>query len=338
VAVEICVELPVDTGDRVERLHDIAVVIPVYRGAHSLDVLLGQLAEFFEESLSPAGHRFLVDEVILVWDHGPDESPAVMRELAMRFPQVRPLWLSRNFGQHAATLAGISSSGASWVITMDEDGQHDPTDIGLLLDCAVSNSVPLVYGHHRGGAPHARWRNLASKSAHRIGRWVAGNDSHRFSSYRLILGSYARSVAAYCGPRMYLDVALTWAVQRSETVEVSTPAEVRPGSGYGMRQLVGHFLTLVLSSGTRPLRMVASSGVAVALIGFAVALLFGLRRVLGDIEVPGWASVVVTVLVLGGIILVVLGVLAEYLGLAVSAAQGKPTYLLVDDQADGPLG
>ena len=53
---------------------------------------------------------------------------------------------------------------------------------------------------------------------------------------------------------------------------------------------------------------------------------------------PGWASVVVTVLVLGGIILVVLGVLAEYLGLAVSAAQGKPTYLLVDDQADGPLG
>ena len=84
--------------------------------------------------------------------------------------------------------------------------------------------------------------------------------------------------------------------------------------------------------------MVASSGVAVALLGFIGAVIFGYRRIIGDIEVPGWASVVVALFVLGGLILVVLGVLAEYVGLAVSAAQGKPTYLLVDDQIDGPLG
>ena len=310
----------------IDRVHDISVVVPVYRGAQSIAALVDGIAAFFSPTTTAGGRTFVVSEVILVWDFGPDESPVVMRSLAQKYEQVRCLWLSRNFGQHAATLAGISSSGASWIVTMDEDGQHDPADIPVLLEAAVSASVPLVYGHHRSGAPHAAWRNLASNIAHGIGRWMAGSDSHRFSSFRLVLGPYGRSIAAYCGPRMYLDVALTWAVQQSECVEVSTPKELRNGSGYGFRRLVGHFWTLVLS------------GVAVALLGFIGAVIFGYRRIIGDIEVPGWASVVVALFVLGGLILVVLGVLAEYVGLAVSAAQGKPTYLLVDDQIDGPLG
>ena len=82
--------------------------------------------------------------MLLVHDCGPDDSARVMRELAPH-PFVRPVWLSRNFGQHAATLAGMASSGGDWIVTMDEDGQHDPAYIGAMLDVALAEQASVVY-------------------------------------------------------------------------------------------------------------------------------------------------------------------------------------------------
>ncbi len=86
---------------------------------------------------TPGGLPFRVAEVLLVNDCGPDDSAGVMRRLEREHPWVRTIWLSRNFGQHAATLAGMASSGGDWIVTMDEDGQHDPADIPTLLDVAM---------------------------------------------------------------------------------------------------------------------------------------------------------------------------------------------------------
>ena len=85
----------------------------------------------------PDGHLLTVTEVLLVHDNGPDDSAGVIRELAEQYDHVRAVWLSRNFGQHAATLAGMASSGGDWIVTMDEDGQHDPAAIGPMLDVAM---------------------------------------------------------------------------------------------------------------------------------------------------------------------------------------------------------
>jgi undecaprenyl-phosphate 4-deoxy-4-formamido-L-arabinose transferase len=320
-----------------QYLHEVSVVVPVYRGELTLPALVAEIAELTQPRVSSAGHRFVVTEVLLVHDNGPDGSAGVIRELAAQYPFVRAVWLSRNFGQHAATLAGIASSASPWVATLDEDGQHVPADIGVLLDVAMRDRVPLVYGHHAGGAPHARWRNVASAAANRIGRWLAGSDLPAYSSFRLVLGAPARSVAAYCGQRTFLDAALTWAIGRSSIAEVSTRSEGRVGSGYSFGKLLSHFWTLVLSTGTRPLRLVSLFGTAVAMAGFGGAVYIVARKVGHGYDAPGWASVIVTLLLMGGLILIALGVLAEYVGSLLKTAQGRPLYVIVDDPADGPL-
>ena len=120
-------------------LHSVSVVVPVYRGEHTLRALIEEISDLAAVTVTPQGHRFRVVEAILVCDDGPDRSDVVIRELAAEYPFVKPVWLARNSGQHAATAAGVASSGAKWVVTMDEDGQHVPSDIGVMLDLAISD-------------------------------------------------------------------------------------------------------------------------------------------------------------------------------------------------------
>ena len=135
-------------------VHEVSVVVPVYQGEATLKPLVDEIVPLLQITKTPAGNLFRVIEILLVNDNGPDNSAGAIRQLATSQPAVRPVWLSRNFGQHAATLAGIASSGGAWVVTMDEDGQHAPADIGLLIDTAIAANSPLVYGQHEGDAPH----------------------------------------------------------------------------------------------------------------------------------------------------------------------------------------
>ena len=144
-------------------VHEVSVVIPVYQGEHHLGPLLVELSRLTQPFVSPAGNRARVGEVILVFDHGPDDSPRVMRELRERTTSSVTVWLSRNFGQHAATLAGMSSSGGDWIVTMDEDGQQDPADIGAMLDTALAEYGTVVYGDPINKPPHGWLRNAASE-------------------------------------------------------------------------------------------------------------------------------------------------------------------------------
>src|SRR5215207_3405437 len=109
---------PVPMSDTRPRDHTIGVVVPVYRGETTLPALLEELDKLAASALTPRGHRFRVSEVVLVHDAGPDRSDLAIRALAERYPYVRPVWLARNFGQHAATLAGMASTSADWIVTM----------------------------------------------------------------------------------------------------------------------------------------------------------------------------------------------------------------------------
>ena len=325
-----------ETGAPVE--HTISVVVPVYRGEMTLEPLVKELAPFAEPCRTPAGRPWRVEEVLLVHDGGPDRSDAVIRRLAAAHPYVHAIWLSRNYGQHAATLAGMSSTGADWIVTLDEDGQFNPSDIGSMLDVALDQRVQLVYGHPTNPPPHGRMRNFSSRMTKVMAtRILTKEPLARFSSFRLILGEIGRGVAAYVGSGVYLDVALSWVTQRTALCPVTVRQLYDRRSGYSFFKLLDHFSELVISSGTRPLRLVSLAGTIAATGGIIVAVVLVIARLLGHITVPGWTSVTVLLLLLGGAILFALGVVAEYVGVAVRMAMGKPLYLITSDPAAGPL-
>lgn len=319
--------------------HLVSIVIPVYGGEKHLAALIAEIEPLVAARVTTDGHRFRVIEAILVHDCGPDDSASVMRELAARFDWVRPIWLSRNFGQHAATIAGMASSGGEWIVTMDEDGQHDPADIANLLDVAMSSQARLVYGAPVAKAPHNIVRRATSWSAKRVLNLVSGGvDASKFHSFRLVLGEVGRSVSAFAGNGMYLDVALSWVIGMPATAPVTLRDEGERQSGYHLRTLLSHFWRMVLTNGTRPLRIVSLVGAVFGLLGVLLTGYIVIGKIVGAIVVEGWASLMAVSLLGFGVILFSLGVVAEYVGVAVNMAMGRPLYVVTGDPAVGPLG
>jgi undecaprenyl-phosphate 4-deoxy-4-formamido-L-arabinose transferase len=310
-------------------LHEVAVVVPVYRGERTLEALVAELEPLTTPQTSSSGARFRVSEVLLVYDGAADDSATVMQSVARRNPLVRVLWLSRNFGQHPATLAGMASTTADWVATLDEDGQQDPRDIGRLLDEALAHGAQLVYAQPTNDPPHGWLRNRMSALVKWVFVRLLGNRQlGAFNSFRLIDGEIARGVAAYCGANVYLDVALSWVVARARHCPVELRGERGRPSGYSAARLIGHFWQLVLTSGTRPLRLIALLGLLAIVLAFGISAYVAWGRLQHQVPVQGWTSMIIVVCLFAGLILVSLGIIAEYLGVAVSMAMGKPPYLI----------
>lgn len=321
--------MPADSQQQaVER---VSVVIPVYRGARTLERVVGELLALAEPT-AVDGVVYRIDDIILVHDGAVDDSARVMQHLAFQHPCVRTIWLTRNFGQHAATLAGMAATTAPWVATIDEDGQQDPRDIGLLLAGAVKMDVPLAYAAPLNAPGHGFVRNALSGIVHWLFIHPLGNKHVGvFNSFRVIDGEIARSLAAYCSHSVFLDAALSWVVHGTAHVPVRLrDREARP-SGYSLRSLSNHFLRLLVTTGTRPLRFIAALGllsilVAVGLTAYAIWVKFFSET--QPVSAQGWTSLVIVISFFSGCILFALGVIAEYLAVALGIVMGKPLYLV----------
>jgi len=228
----------------------------------------------------------------------------------------------------------MTSSGGEWIVTMDEDGQQDPSYIGAMLDCAYENQAQLVYAQPTNRPPHSGMRNLASKSVKKVfAGALADGGFEEFNSYRLILGEIGRSVAAYTGNGVYLDVALSWVVADVTTCPVISRDEGRPASNYTYKRLFGHFGRLMVSSGTRPLFFVSWLGVLFVLMGAIVSVWVLYQRISGEIIIAGWASTFIALMLIGGAVLLSLGIIAQYVGAATNMSLGRPLYVVVRDPA-----
>lgn len=307
----------------------ISVVIPVYRGEQTLPTLIDEIEPLTKELATPEGKAFVISEVILVHDCGPDRSDLVIEELEQKHSFIRLVWLSRNYGQHAATMAGMAGATGDWVATIDEDGQQNPADIGSMLDCAINGALQLVYAKPTNPAPHSWLRNLASRTAKYITTKILRDRRiGMFNSFRLVDGEIARTLAAYSGNGVYLDVGLYWIVGRVGHCPVRLRGNMERPTGYSYSKLLGHFWRLILTTGTRPLRLITIMGfssliLAVGISGYAI---YG-KYVL-DAPVQGWASLLIVVSFFSGATLTSLGVIAEYLAVTMGIVMGKPLYVI----------
>lgn len=307
----------------------VSIVIPVYKGEKSLPGLMQEIAAIAQQCTTPQGVAFTIKEVLLVHDSGPDRSDLVLEALAIQYPLVKPIWLSRNYGQHAATLSGMASASGHWIVTMDEDGQQNPAEIGKMLDIALSDGYQIVYAQPINPPPHGALRNFFSKLAKKIALYFLGGQykSGAFNSFRLVDGEIARIIAAYCGNGVYLDVALFWVTNRIGYAPMLLRGESRPSS-YSFGMLMNHFWRMVITSGTRPLRLITLMGgasfiFALFLLGYALYSKF-----IETSPIQGWTSLLIIISFFSGLIMVSLGVVAEYLALTTSIVMGKPLYVV----------
>lgn len=320
--------------------HELSIVIPVYGGETTLQAVVDELSEFHQEHITSAGHHYRVQEVLLTYDHGKDRSDDVIRHLEQQYDFVHGVWLSRNFGQHPATLAGISVSRGDWVVTMDEDGQHDPHSIADMLDIALDAKADVVYAEPTNLTSPSVFRNVTSHGAKLIARYLLGSsDAQKYQSFRLVLGNVARALADNSGNDTYLDVALGWISNRVATCPAKFRSSEGRESSYNLMRLLAHFWSMVVTGGTRPLRFVSILGGVTATVGIIWAIVLACLQLFSRsfYDVHGWTSLIVAILVFSGLILLAIGIVAEYIGVIVRNLMGKPLYVIVDDPHDTPL-
>jgi glycosyltransferase involved in cell wall biosynthesis len=189
-------------------------VVPVYQGADHLPALLTALEDVRRE-LDSADSPVRLGEAIFVDDGSADGSDAVLARLTREHPWITVVPLSRNFGQHPATIAGILHCSGDWVATMDEDLQHHPRYLVPLLRQAVRRSSDVVYARPKGRVHKSRLRDLGSSAFKALMSRLTSNPHVRdFNSFRMMRGSIARAAASVCAHDPYFDVAMSWFTDR----------------------------------------------------------------------------------------------------------------------------
>ena len=304
----------------VARRPELSIVVPVYRSEACLEPLAGAVAA----ALGPTGRSY---ELILVNDGSPDRSWAVVEALCRRRREVVGIDLRRNFGQDNAILTGLRFARGAAVAIMDDDLQHDPHDLPSLL-AALEAGADVVFADFRAKR-QAAWKNFGSWFNGKVAEWVLDKPRGLYlSPYKVLRKEVADLICRYDGPDPYVDGLLLQVTSRFAQVPVEHHRRHAGPSTYTLGKSVTVWARLATSFSVRPLRLVTWCGLALGLLGAALAAyVVGYRLLYPErfaLAVAGWASLMVAVLVLGGVQMVFLGVLGEYAGRTHTAILGKP--------------
>jgi glycosyltransferase involved in cell wall biosynthesis len=320
----------------------LAIVVPVYSGSRYLADLVSEI-EKLRNRWSRAELGLVLSEVIFTLDAPVDDSAEQLGRLAAERPWIRRVELSRNFGQHSATVAGILYSSSDWVVTLDEDLQHRPEHIESMLARIVPDGLDIVYALpekpvHGGG--YRDWTSRLIK--YLIGTFSGNRHVSSFNSFRLIRGDIARAASSVCGQHTYFDVALTWFTNRIDAVRIPMSDDrykAQKKSGYRLSTLIQHAKRLLLTSDFRVIRLTTSLSVSFFLAAAVYAAWVLYSRFVADhpVEVQGWTSLMIVILGFGSVSIFMLGLIIEFLHMSVQQLQGKPAFFVVDRSSDRTL-
>lgn len=297
---------------------DLSVVIPLYRSAETLPALLARL----RAALDALGRDW---EIVLVDDGSPDETWSVLGSLLVQSAEgVLAIRLMRNYGQHNALMCGFRHATGDVIVTMDDDLQNPPEEIPKLLRALDETGADVVYGSYISKR-HRSWRNAGSAVVNAFFRLVF-KPGVTVTSFRAIRRPLLACILRYDLNFTFIDGLLAWNTQKTAQVPVEHVPRASGRSGYSLARLVTLAFNLLTNFSLLPLQAVTFVGLLLAGGGFVTGVYFLLQHMRGEILVPGFASTITAILVLGGAQLTALGIFGEYLGRLHLNVNRKPQY------------
>lgn len=294
----------------------LSVVVPVYRS----QAILPQLVSRVSRALTRYTH-----EIVLVHDCGPDDSWSVIEALSDAYPTVRGVNLRRNVGQHNALMAGLNFARGDIIITIDDDLQHAPEDIPKLV-AEIEKGRDLCYSSFRK-RKHALWKRLGSKLNDTLAVVLLDKPKGLYlSPFKAMKREVRDEVIKYGGPSVYLDGLLLAVTSNISSVEVDHHERADGDGGYTFARSVSLLLKMSTISSILPLRLATLAGFALAGLGALLTLGFVVQRFIWNAMPVGWSSLVVTSLILGGVQLVALGMIGEYVGRIFLEVRKRPQF------------
>jgi undecaprenyl-phosphate 4-deoxy-4-formamido-L-arabinose transferase len=221
-------------------------------------------------------------------------------------------------------MTGLRHVRGAYVITMDDDLQNPPEEVLKLYDHARLGRWDVVYTRY-AVKQHEGWRNLGSYFANRVADTLLDKPKGLYlSSFRCMSALVVEAVCRYAGPYPYVDGLIMQVTQRIDSIEVRHLPRIEGRSNYNLRRLVRLWLNLATSFSLAPLRLAIIAGAVMAMAGAVGAVLTIIEAILSRDTPSGWASLMVVVLLVGGVQSMILGILGEYVGRTFLSANGKP--------------
>ena len=298
----------------------ISFVIPCYHSEHTIG---GVVDEIVSTVTAHGGYDY---EIILINDNSPDNVMDTITELSKANPRVKGLELSRNFGQHSAIMAGFTYLTGDVIVCLDDDGQTPANEMFKLID--KLDEFDLVFAEYKN-KQHSGFRNFGSKVNDLMARWLLSKPKDlKIMSYFACKRYVVDEVLRYENPYPYMSGLLLRATRKVCNVEVNHRERVEGRSGYSMKKLLLLWINGFTSFSVKPLRFATFIGFLTAAVGFV----FGIYVIIHKFVVPdslmGWSSTMAAMLFIGGMIMLMLGMVGEYVGRIYLSINRSPQFVI----------
>jgi len=302
----------------------ISIVIPVYNSATILPKLVEKIhGEMIKEQRA---EQF---ELILVNDCSPDQSWSVISELADQYDFIKGISLRRNFGQHNATMAGLNHVSGDIIIIMDDDLQHPPESIGEMI-AAISSGYDVCYTHYLN-RKHPLWKKLGSQFNDWASAKFLGKPKGLYlSSFKAIRRDVADEVVKYDGPYAYVDGLILDVTRSITSIDIEHQPRHEGEGNYRLLSSISLWMKMATSFSVSPLRFASLMGFALSLLSLIMIGIIVIQKMSDPDMAAGWASLIATILVIGGVQTLCIGMIGEYLGRTYLKLNGKPQFTVRD--------
>lgn len=296
-------------------------MIPCYRSEKTLEHVVAEIKTKME---TLAGYSY---EIILVNDCSPDGTMAVIRRLCEADEKVRGLDFARNFGQHSALMAGLREAGGEYVVCLDDDGQTPADEVDKLF-AKLEEGYDAVYAKY-GHKQHSAFRNMGSKVNELMTRMMLEKPKELYvSSYFAVRRFVVDDMIRYENSYPYVIGLVLRTTKNIANVMVTHREREEGNSGYTMKKLLGLWFNGFTAFSVKPLRIATVIGGTSACIGFAYGIYTIIKKLVNPAVPMGFSSTMAAIVFFGGMIMIMLGLIGEYIGRIYISMNNSPQYVI----------
>ena len=299
----------------------LSFVIPCYRSEHTLPHVV---TEINEKMKTMDQYEY---EIILVNDCSPDHTAETIRQLCREHGNIRGISFARNFGQHSALMAGLRHAKGDYVVCLDDDGQTPADEVDRLLDKLEEgwDAVYAKYEHKH----HSAFRNLGSRINERMTRMMLGKPADLYvSSYFAVKRFVVEDMIRYENSYPYVIGLVLRATKNITNVVVNHRDREEGTSGYTLKKLMGLWFNGFTAFSVKPLRIATCIGAVSAGAGFLYGIYTIIKRLVNPNVPMGFSSTMAALVFFGGMIMLMLGLIGEYIGRIYISLNNSPQYVI----------
>lgn len=299
---------------------ELSVIIPCYNSSSTISTLVDKLTALLAKD-APAF------EIILVYDCSKDGTWEVLEKLTEKNPHVIAVELGRNVGQQSAVMCGFEYATGKYIVTMDDDLQHDPEHIRSMIDFLESEDLDIVIAELKREGNRSALREFGTQVVWFLSHNILKLDEQlQFSSFRVIRKEVAKRAMELNSPDPVVGYALLSVSHKCKNYPIPYVGSAKETSTYSFFALLKYFLNMLFNHSILPLQYIMALSMVFVLVSFLLAAYYLLQYVLGNVSVTGFTTLVFLITFLFGMVFSVLGIMSSYLLYNIKTSMRAPKY------------